>query len=207
MTNPTIKRSKPRRSVKSLVRSALQSTLELNYSRTAAAGQSTTTTGTVWALTQSIITGSGVGNRSGIQITPQKAVLKIQASINTASTVAAQGFRVIWFADRLNTGTLPTVADVLVANTVLASYTPAATQEKRFIIFHDGMITLGTQGGTPNTRMMKFTQILRDKITYNLGTDVAGANGRHAMFLLIISDQATNPPVYSFEQLLRYYDA
>jgi hypothetical protein len=195
------------REVKAMIKSSVTSNMELNYARAAATTQPVSNTGTVWALTQNIIVGDTFNQRSGIQISQKTLDMAIQVFINSTSTVDTQAVRFILFRDTLNTGSLPTVSEVLVNPSVISHYTPAVTESNRFKVLYDQAHALARIGGTPPTKIIHFNRKVNSKITYNGATDTAASNGKNALFMLVVGDQSVDLPLYSFEMLTRYYDA
>lgn len=195
------KSSEKRANVNAAVTRALNLRAEKKFYTATAAGN-TAIAGTMWAMSQGVIQGDSVSTRDGSQITLQEVGLKIIALCPTAAVSA--GIRVVLFYDKMNLGTLPGVTEVLANSTLISPYSVAQNLTNRFVILADVTRTF-TAGGIQET-LINIQRKCRHKITYNNAADVAGANGKGAVFFLILTNDGVNPPTYDFTFHLKYLD-
>ncbi len=184
------------------VEKVIRSMAEKKCFITAATNQSSSATGTMWAVTQGIIQGDSVSTRDGTQIYVEHVSITFDVFMPTA-TVAA-GVRMIGFHDTMNTGVLPAVTDVLHAATLISPYSTIQQITNRFHVFADVTKNLTTGGVQQFVYNMR--RNLRIKTSYNGTTDAAASNGKNAIFFLIITDVGTNVPTYDFSIAVRYLD-
>jgi Na+-transporting NADH:ubiquinone oxidoreductase subunit NqrF len=161
-------------------------------------GNSNATAGIVNNLTNGIIQGDDINQRSGDQIHIMSHTLKVRASAITVN----QTFRFIWFRDNMNRGTTPTVTEVLNTANYMSQYAPAALQQKRFTILRDVMLNCNVNGESIKSRSIS---IPGGVVYYNGATAVAASNGPGALFLLTIGDSLTGLFDFSYEPI--YTDA
>lgn len=196
-----------KRTVHNMVKAYLASQQELKFKRTAATSQTSSTSSTVWALTQGITQGDGESTRDGAQIMLKHLECDVQVKNNVLITSGfTTAFRMIVFVDNFNQGTLPAATDILVASSVLSTYTVNVYQSKRFRILHDKKVTL-TNGSETNGLLLKWHTKYSRLVQYLGTSDASASNGRGAVFVLFVTDEGTNPPVYSFDFLCRYTDS
>lgn len=156
------------------------------------------TAGVVNNLTNGIVQGDDINQRSGDVIRIVNHTLKIRASAVTVS----QTFRFIWFRDNMNRGTTPTVVEVLNTANFMSQYAPAPLQQKRFTIIKDVFLNCNLAGESIKSR--SFT-LPGTEVFYNGATSVAASNGPGALFLLTIGDSITGLFDFSYEPV--YTDA
>lgn len=142
------------------------------------------TAGVVQNLTNGIIQGDDISQRTGDQIRIVKHTLRVRA---TAITVS-QTFRFIWFKDNTNRGSTPTVLEVLNTASHMSQYNPISLQQKRFTIFNDFVLNCSLTGESIKERVITRKGHV---VNYNGATAVAASNGPHANFLLVIGDSLT----------------
>ena len=156
------------------------------------------TAGVVNNLTNGIIQGDDINQRSGDQIHIVSHKLHVRASAITVS----QTFRFIWFRDNMNRGTTPTVLEVLNTANYMSQYSPAPLQQKRFTILRDFSLNCNLTGESIKSRTIQLPGM---DVYYNAATAVAAANGPGAIFLLTIGDALTGLFDFSYEPV--YTDA
>lgn len=159
---------------------------------------SNATAGTVNNLTNGIIQGDDINQRSGDQIRIRSHRLLVRASAVTVN----QTFRFIWFRDNMNRGTTPTVTEVLNSANFMSQLNPAPLQQKRFTILADFQLDCNVAGEAIKSRD---TRLPGGSVFYNGQTAVAAANGPGALFLLEIGDSLTGLYDFSYEPI--YTDA
>lgn len=157
-------------------------------------------TGVVHSLTLGIIEGDDITNRSGTVI----RLARLRMLYRGAAVTTSSSLRFILFRDMFNQGTLPSVVELLPANNLTSQYSDVREmQQNRFHIVHDHMMDVNVNGRTVVTK--QFDLNIEGKVYYNGTTAVATANGRGALFLLVIG--ATNNSVYDVTSQVIFTDA
>ncbi len=190
----TVSAASERRRVRRAVDSVLASKLEQKRFVVAFTGLTTTTGGTVTPVTQGVIQGDTGSTRDGNQIFLKELVFR---HFLTAVTLAVTQ-RVIVFIDTMADAATPVVLDVLDTASFITGYNVPNTQERRFKIIHDEMVVASVTGSNfqvDHTWRFKINK----KITYQAATNISGANGKNAMFVLFISDGVNGSYAGSFE--------
>lgn len=159
---------------------------------------SNTTAGVVINLTNGIIQGDDINQRSGDQIRIKSHRLMVRSSAITVN----QTFRFIWFRDNMNRGTTPSVLEVLNTASFMSQLAPAPLQQKRFTILADFQLDCNVAGEAIKSRVIN---ISGNNVFYNGATAVAASNGPGALFLLEIGDSITGLYDFSYEPI--YTDA
>jgi hypothetical protein len=144
------------------------------------------TAGVVINLSNNIVQGDDFFQRSGDKVT----ILKQRLLTRFTAVVTSQTCRFILFSDRFNQGTTPVVSDILQAASYIATYAQLdVIQQRRFIIIRDWTVDCSINGRD----IQSSTKIDNNErvVFYNGSTAVATANGRGALFLLVIGSAAT----------------
>jgi hypothetical protein len=174
------------------VKNLLESTAELKRFVTSNTGIASTTVGTVVNLTNSIVQGDDLNQRSGDQIKIVKNTLHFRATAVTTS----QSFRVIIFKDLTNRGSTPAVTEILNSANYMVMYTPTPMQQSRFKIYADFMLDCNING---ETIKHKYVTWKGTKCFYNGSTAVATANGPGALFFLLIGEAGSGLWDWSYQ--------
>jgi len=144
------------------------------------------TAGTVINLSNNIVQGDNFDNRSGdtIRMISTKFMLEFQGVATDSMN------RYILFRDMQNLGTTPAVTDVLNSASFISGYDGLNVyQQKRFIIMKDWVSTNNIAGQTLTADVYKTNRPY--KIYYNGAASVASANGKGALFVLVIGSGST----------------
>ena len=176
------------------VRNILRGNAELKRFVLLSTTNSNTTTGTVINLTNGIIQGDDLNQRSGDQVKVQKHTLHVKASAITVN----QSFRFILFKDNMNRGTTPGVAEILNTANYLSQYNTVTKQQNRFTILRDFMLDCNVAGESIKSRVVNAKG---HRVSYNGATAVAASNGPGAIFLLVIGDSLTGQYDLSYESV------
>lgn len=159
--------------------------------------------GVVTDLTEAIIQGDGVDQRSGNQIVVQQIDFHMTS---IAAVEKTSCLRCILFVDRINIGSRPVVTDVLSVANPSSSFAQSGRVQNRFKILADFYLKTssataafvagsgsGITSGLPKVDTCYHKIRLNDKVFYNAATAVAGANGKGAIHMIFIdiSDSAT----------------
>ena len=173
---------------------------ELHHHDLSVSTGSYTTAGAVSGLTL-IAQGDGVSNRQGLSLLAKSLEVRLTADQHASATATA--LRIIVFTDNMQDGTLPTVTEVLESATVLAHY-ESDNNIGRFGKLYDQTMVLDVGG---NFKYRNFTIPLGNKhIKFN-GTDATQASqGKQSIYLLGISNEATNAPSVNWVSRVKYYD-
>lgn len=155
------------------------------------------TTGLIYPLTQ-IAQGDTYATRDGNSVKAVSLFIRLTAVLNSS---ADQTFmRLCIFKDNENNGTTPAVADLLESASNYIS--PLLhTNGTRFSVIKDHTINL-----TKEINAKQYKSFIRIphhiKFSGSAGTDTKEGN----IYLLLMSDQATNLPVVDFTTRLRFID-
>ncbi|AAA69584.1 coat protein [Satellite tobacco necrosis virus 2] len=174
-----------RKSVASQVRSIVESMAEQKRFAFLTNTNTVTTAGTVINLSNNIVQGDDLVNRTGDQIKTIHQTLLTRCTGITNS----QSFRFIWFRDNTNRGTTPAVTEVLDSASITSQYNPTTFQQKRFTVFQDFMLDTSIVGRVIVHRTAVDKK--RRAIFYNGAASVAASNGPGATFVLVIGSHAT----------------
>lgn len=193
-----------RASIRQMIKSSIISRAEHKYyTFTPVSAVVSSNAGVVYNLTRDLIEGDNVEQRSGRKVQAVDAHLRISALLPVAGLAGVSRF--IWVIDNLNTGTLPTVGEIIDSTAVTAPYSLSNVSNKRFTVLADRVISMVVGGSNQHV-----TPVLKSKkksvILYNGGTCVNTANGRGSQFLLIITDLAANGPVVTADYDLSFLD-
>lgn len=156
--------------------------------------------GTVINLSN-IAEGTDYNNRDGNSILLQNLLFRV----NTSGNVAGNNIfvRAIIFADNYQTGTDPTVLNLL--ETASTNSPLNHVTSKRFTIYKDFKWTLDLYNPTKTMKKyIKFPQSTHIKYQNTTGADASNWEG--SLYLLLISDQATNKPSVDWYARLRFTD-
>nr|UOF78571.1 capsid protein [Cressdnaviricota sp.] len=138
--------------------------------------------------------------RVGNSILAKSILLNIQCVINASATNTV--VRLVLFVDHDNQGATPAVTDLIQSADARAFIN--RVNGKRFSVLKDWQYVLNTSTGAQQND--KVFLRLAHHIKYS-GTDAAiGSQLQGAMFLMVISDQATNTPTVIYNSRLRYID-
>lgn len=147
--------------------------------------------------------GDTASSREGNSIRMKSYYMKYQIANN--ATAVNTNTRVILVLDKQSNGAQPLVTDILATNTVVSPRN--LDNRKRFKILYDKCHSLGT-AGPANINTEFYFKNQQTHVAYyngsNLGTiaDIA----TNALYLLTISDQATNLPAINYYFRLRFID-
>lgn len=174
--------------------------------------------GVINDLTEAIIQGDAVNQRSGNQI----IVTSIDFTLTSlAATNAISTLRCILFIDRINLGSRPVVTDVLTAASPASSYQVQGRVQNRYKILSDfhlltaqsldnnatPLVVINSHSnGTPANAVKHVKLRLKDKVFYNAATAIAGANGKGAIHILFV-DIANSACTYTLGMNLSYTDS
>lgn len=209
------KRSKP--DVRRVVKSILDARVEhkqaiFDFSTTSLAA------GVVTNLTEAIVQGDGVDQRSGNQIIVDKIDFTVRS---IAGSNAISTLRVILLVDRINLGSRPVVTDILSIADPASSYAVQGRVQNRYKILADFHLLTSQStdnnatpltvinfhaNGTPAVAVKQHRLRLKDKVFYNAATAVANANGKGAIHMLFV-DTSNAACTYRVGMNLAYTDS
>ena len=186
--------------IASIARKVFEKRVEKKVFSTQANSATSATTGTVINLTNGIIEGDDLTQRSGTVI----RLARLRMLYRGTAVTTSSSLRFILFRDMFNQGTTPTVIELLPAANLTSQYSDVREiQQHRFHIIHDHMMDINVNGRTIVTK--QFDLNIEGKVYYNGTTAVATANGRGSLFLLVIG--ATNNSVYDVTAQVVFTDA
>jgi hypothetical protein len=169
-----------------MIKSMLNSRVELKRSVVAFTGLTTSTAGSITPITQGIVQGDTVSTRDGNQLLVMRLVVRHNLVINTGVQCSQ---RVIIFWDNQANAAQPVVTDVLDSASFITGFNIPNAQSNRFHILHDEFIVTSLNGANSGVDHV-WTFPLHHKVTYTGTTNVATANGKGAMYILYIADNA-----------------
>jgi hypothetical protein len=163
------------------------------------------TAGSVSPITQSIILGDAIDQRTGNKVILKRYVFRINASIATNT----HSFRYIMFIDTMANGAIPAATDLLEATggiiTPWSPFQKPNMQAKRFIILRDKVVSMISNG--PNEEINHVVNLpLNRPVFYDAATSVPAANGKGSIFVLFIASAASSV-TYFFSDTLVFTDA
>lgn len=140
--------------------------------------------------------------RIGNKILFKDIMWRMQASINDTALTSA--LRIIVFSARQVNGVLPTVAEVLQTVSQLAPLNRDNT--KQYVIIKDYLWSLNFANDS-ETKIVKGYHVLNYHANYDGATAAIGDAEENHLFMLCISDDATNGPVFTFDCRIKFYDS
>jgi hypothetical protein len=158
--------------------------------------------GVIIPITQSLVTGDGIGDRTGDKITIRHISMSAILSLPTLAIVGS--IRLILFADTMANGSNPTVANVLISPSVTGRYEPVSRIKRRFKHIYDKVHSL-TVGGQQVTNV-KIDIPLELQVYFQDVSNIPGSNSKNALYALVITDLAANQPTYGFDVQLEFSD-
>lgn len=196
-------RSVKQTTVRRIVRDVVNSTIEHKMITALTNGTIMVTAGVLFPITQSIIQGDNVSQRSGNVIT----VKDIDMQWSTNSPVGATITRFILLSDTMaNTGIALAVTDVLAAATYNSGYNLLNLQKNRFKIYKDEFIASTVLSATQKVVRTHHIRVSK-KVYYNNVASTSDANGKGAIYLLVISDATAVSDAFDWRYQLQYTDA
>lgn len=194
-------RNKP--NVRRLVKNEITRTLEEKYFISTLASTASLAGGVIFPVTQLIIEGDEVNQRTGRQITLTGVRFSLNASLPALGL--AGSLRVLLFSDTMNLGTGILTTDVINAATITAPVLATGYQEKRFKFHLDHVFSMVVGGADQQVHLL-LDRKLSHKVTYNNSGNTTNANSRNAMYLLFLTDLAANTPNYSYDIVVKFHD-
>ncbi len=161
------------------------------------------TTGTVYPISQ-IAQGLDYTNRVGDSIKMQRIVVRWR--IFKASAATASLCRIILFRDLDGYGTAPATSDVLqTVGSATAPLTPIDfLNRKRFSIIRDELYDVNSTGDSTYTGVWDLAH--EGHVMYLGTTAAAASNGKGSVYILVVSDEATNVPTIAFSSRIVFTD-
>jgi len=147
-----------------------------------------TVAGTVTPVTQGIIQGDNINQRSGDTVYPLYINMNLTFLGGVGSTQSFHRF--IVFQDMHNTGATPIVSDILDGSLFNSTYAVIYRQQRRFKILYDklfGVVTGANSNATHDQVRIK----LKRKIEYNGTSNVLASNGPGSVWFLTLTDSVT----------------
>jgi hypothetical protein len=163
-------------------------------------GTTISAAGTVLNMTNGIVEGDDVANRSGTKITVESMNYRFRFLAVTND----QSARFILVRDLQNLGTTPAVADIIPTSGLLSHYSDVRYhQQHRFSILFDEIVDCSIAG--PSVKTIKGTTRRRMPVYYNGATGVATSNGKGSIFLVVIG--SLNTGVFDVDIQMVYNDS
>lgn len=166
--------------------------------------------GTINTLTQPIVQGDSSATRDGDSINVKEITVNFQAFMSSSATI--DFIRVIIFSDEQGNGVYPTVTGSN-SNSVLAQADPNSNYSfptaiyHRFKIWMDHRFSMSINGDSRAVQLSKTIKMGNHKVFYPQTTSVEGANGKGALYALLISDTPTNLTAHNLLVGIKFYDS
>jgi len=205
--NSVVQRVITKRSVKQMIQGELLAKSEVKVQDTPQLAQAASSTGTILNVTQQIIQGDLLSQRTGNQISLHHVEIRFNAS-NTGVAIVNQ-VRLIVFQDTQNVGVIPAVTDLLAAANYSSFYNSTEQyQQRRFKILDDWISPLNQAAANASVAYLKCFKAgrLNKQVTYQGVTNIAGSNGRNAVFACVIFSNGAVGNLYDFNSLVQYTD-
>lgn len=158
-----------------------------------------TTTGSI-ARISNIGQGDDFEDRQGRSIKVVSLAVNWQAEMSTAATGTLVRFMIV--ADMSADGVDPTLAEIL--DTVVVRSHMDLNNSRRFKVLYNKLIALSDNGAS-NKVFSKFLT-LNHHVKYRGTDDTEGSAAEGNMYVLRLSDEATNTPTVGFNLRLRFID-
>lgn len=155
--------------------------------------------GTVVSL-NAIGQGDDKDDRNGNSIKNKSLLVRMRAEQNSSATNTS--LRVLFIRDKQVNGSTPLVTDVLQAANPLSSLN--TDYGKRFVVLADSLFSLSSNGTTCSHRKI-FKKLGFHTEFGGTGNSVADINSG-AIWMLAVSDEATNTPTLFYNTKVRYLD-
>lgn len=166
-------------------------------------GSTVSSTGT-WLLLNGIGQGDTATLRDGNQIRLKSIEAKAQFKLSASATTTT--IRQMLVLDMDPDGTTPTISDLLDSATAAPIVAPRNMENRRrFLILKEKMINL-SDGSSKVSCQKTFYKQLDIKPIYNGTSSTIAGIKEHALFMVYVSDQATNTPTIESHHRVRYID-
>lgn len=144
--------------------------------------------------------GDDVANRNGNSILGKTLYLRFHMYRATANTATTNTMRVMLVKDMENTGSAPTVTDILQSASVDAAL--HVDHLSRYQVLRDKVFTMSLSG-TDGTAQHWYVRV-NDHVKYtgSANTDIY----KNQVYLLLLSSESTNPPTMSLASRFGFYD-
>lgn len=140
--------------------------------------------------------------RSGLSVLAKS--LEVLYTVTGNASAFSTNLRVIIVSDSMNTGTIPTVTDILQSVNVRSPY-ERSVNLNRFGKLYDKLEVFDLGGR--NSAAHSFTIPLGNKhIKFNGSGATQADQGKGSMYCLLLSDQATNTPGVDVSTRMMFYD-
>lgn len=163
-----------------------------------------TSAGSVLYITN-IAQGNNEINRTGKRITLHSVLVRISVFPNSTNP-AGNNLRFMIVQDRNNVGSTPGVSDVLQQLSSTAPLLSTATM--RFRVICDRLYSV-IAGQVVNDKLyckLEYRRNILNPIQYTGTADTDGSAGSGALFIMMVSDEATNGPVVHVNARTRFKD-
>lgn len=189
-----------RNDIRRMIKSKVSASTEVKASTYTLTGVTMAGTGAVAPISQGIIQGIGNGQRTGNDI----MLTKLSYKINTFAVGASGIARYVLVQDHENLGSTPNVTDILDGTSVVSELNTINTiSRQRFKVLDDFTVVVPINGEAYRHYERTITSKLAKPVTFLGTTNVVTANGKNAIFLVVIGT-ATN--LYDFSFQMSYTD-
>lgn len=168
------------------------------------ASQSPDQNGAVTCLSQ-LAQGTTMNTRVGNSVRVQRVTVRARVAVNSAVTTFSV-VRVAIIRDMEGQGSAPACSDIF--ETVGTSAAPRQPfdwlNRKRFALLYDTFLTVAPASGC--AREFIFDVELAKHVLYRGTTAAAASDGEGSIYIVSLSDEATNTPTVSYSSRITYTD-
>lgn len=151
-----------------------------------------------FVLLSGIAEGDDVANRVGNSILAKYLTFDYYLTMNGSAQRST--VRVLVFADAQNNGATPSISDLLIGANLTSPINPDFTQ--RFTVLFDDHVDLSANGDGIKT--LKHYIPLNFHIRYTASGSTAVT--KNNIYMMVVSNEATNTPAFTGDSRLVYYD-
>lgn len=182
--------------------SKLKGMLNVEYkSKDVAVSETPNTTGTVIYLND-IAGNDSLAGRDGLQVRLKSLQMRLTSEVNVSDVDTF--VRIMVVIDKQPQGALPSITDILESTSITSVRN--LSFRKRFVILKDTVQKLRSGAVSNNIQFMRLYKRLDMKSIYNsTGSGISNIES-NGLFLVLFSDEATNPPTISGTTRVRYLD-
>lgn len=189
--------------VRAMIDGRLNSLVERKIHTVNTGATAATTAGVIVPITQSLVQGDNINTREGDKIVVKRLQVNASFALNTLQPVST--IRYILFLDTMANGVVPTPIELVSPVSVTGLYEPVNLLKRRFHILADIVRPLVLQA---SNQTVHYGVMFKKEIQIYFGDpgNIAAANQKNALYVLMISDASANQPTFAFSHQLEFFD-
>lgn len=174
------------------------------YNTGGSLADSVTTTGTFYLL-NGISESVDYNGRTGRTIRIKSIQLRAEGVKNSSASAVATDIRLVLFWDMQPNGSAPTIGSLLETGTQSSLYAfRNLNYRHRYVILSDKRVRMDSDDY--NVKLMEYYAKCNQKVIYASPSNGIGDIATGSLYLLAISNEATNTPTMHFMSRIRYID-